>query len=184
MKKLFLFLAIIALVACNSEQPETNCVNPPDMTIGGQAQDIEFLVDCTEDWEILAPSVPEWATPSTLSGNMPKTVTLSVEANSGKDSRSAKIAVVKAGTSQQLGMLELTQLSIDLGGIALEKQTIDVPITGGHYEVKVFADCKWQTLKSEKWVNVSPGVSKNNGTIEIDVLPSDEFGTTTATVTV
>ena len=184
MKKLFLFLAIIALVGCNSEQPETNCVTPPDMTIGGQAQDIDIYIDYDGDWEFLAPSIPDWVSFSTLTGSMPDMVTISVETNADKDSRSAKIAVVKAGTSKQLGMFELTQLSIADGGIAIEKSTLEVPQTGGHYELKVFADCKWQTLKSETWVTVSPGVSKNNGTISIDVLPSDEWGPTTATVTV
>ncbi|MFI3267806.1 MAG: BACON domain-containing carbohydrate-binding protein [Rikenellaceae bacterium] len=130
-------------------------------TIPCSESSLSISVTSNYSWE--ANTTASWVTLSPNSGTGDGTISLSCEANTTVNSRSATINVSSSTINQQF---TLTQEAFT-PTLSIDKNNIDIPIELGSFEVNVTSNTDWKTSDVPEWITLSS--ESGNGTAVVTV---------------
>ena len=140
MKKLFLYIAIIAsvLYGCTSkiEEPDSIEISQTICSVTSNQQNISITVTSTKDWTLAGTS--DWCTPSKAAGSNGEAITFAIDQNTGYESRSSSFTFICGNEQAQL---EITQEQSNV--IALSKNEFKVTSEGADIEISVDSNVEY-----------------------------------------
>ena len=173
MKKLKYFLIVAAMVFAIE-----GCRKPVDVSFAAASLEVEAAGGTAEvalksngEWTI--ESTAEWLTISTMSGNGDATLSLTAEANTTGESRSAQI---KAVTKDNSATLTLTQNALEYYLYVTPKE-FQCGSAGGAFVVSVSSNIDWE-ISLPQWITSSTTAGSDDGLVTLTVAPieGDESG--------
>lgn len=133
-----------------------------------QGGSIELALKSNGEWSIEAPA--EWVTISPRSGNGDATLTLTAEANTTGEARTAE---VKAVTKDNTAKLTLTQDAILGDYVNVTPKDIQCDNEGGAFVVELSSNIDW-SVSAPEWITCSPAEGTGDASITLTVSPMTE----------
>ncbi|HRK82205.1 MAG TPA: BACON domain-containing protein [Saprospiraceae bacterium] len=124
---------------------------------------------------------PAWATVSPTSGSNNGTITVSFQANTSTQSRSATLTIAGCTITRQVS---ITQAG---AAVTLEVSPANISQTAaaGSASISVTSNCSsWTVSGAPAWATVSPASGSNNGTITVSFQANTSTQSRSATLTI
>lgn len=170
--KYFLFVAALAMVFLGCSKPVEVSFATSTQTIEAEGGSVEVSLKSNGEWSI--ESMADWLTVSPKSGNGDATLTLSAEANTSGEERSAEI---KATTKDNSASITVTQEAVvqppqpeDYLNVA--PRELECGSDGAEFTVEVSSNIDW-IVTSPDWITSSVTEGSNNATVILTINPVD-----------
>ena len=164
--KCFLIVAAVALIVMGCQKTVEVSFENTTQEIDAQGGSIELALKSNGDWTI-EPTV-EWMTINPMSGKGDATLTLTAEANTTGESRTAE---VKATTKDNTATLTLTQGAPE-EYVNVTPKEILCGSEGGEFVVELSTTVDW-TVSAPEWIVCTPEEGSGNASITLTVKPVD-----------
>lgn len=164
--KCFLIVAAVALTVMSCQKTVEVSFENTTQEIGAQGGSIELALKSNGDWTI-EPTV-EWMTINPMSGKGDATLTLTAEANTTGESRTAE---VKATTKDNIATLTLTQGAAE-EYVNVTPKEILCGSEGGEFVVELSTTVDW-TVSAPEWIVCTPNEGSGDASITLRVNPVD-----------
>ena len=194
MKRTLFFLSMIGALALNACEPETDQPNQPGqpvvedpqlsvspelITISPAGGSQSFSISANKDWTISASD--SWLSVSPSSGSaskQPVTVTVSGDANTTFEDRSASISVKMEDLTQVITALQPANL-----GFILTNKAYDLTSDAQSFDVTVQANVEYAVSISDEWVKQTGTKALVSKTLTFSVEENESYGVRTAAIT-
>ena len=164
--KCFLIVAVVALIVMGCQKTVEVSFENTTQEIDAQGGSIELALKSNGDWTI-EPTV-EWMTINPMSGKGDATLTLTAEANTTGESRTAE---VKATTKDNTATLTLTQGAAE-EYVNVTPKEILCGSEGGEFVVELSTTVDW-TVSAPEWIVCTPNEGSGDASIILRVNPVD-----------
>ena len=164
--KCFLIVAVVALIVMGCQKTVEVSFENTTQEIDAQGGSIELALKSNGDWTI-EPTV-EWMTINPMSGKGDATLTLTAEANTTGESRTAE---VKATTKDNTATLTLTQGAAE-EYVNVTPKEILCGSEGGEFVVELSTTVDW-TVSAPEWIVCTPNEGSGDASITLRVNPVD-----------
>ena len=164
--KCFLIVAVVALIVMGCQKTVEVSFENTTQEIDAQGGSIELALKSNGDWTI-EPTV-EWLTINPMSGKGDATLTLTAEANTMGESRTAE---VKATTKDNTATLILTQGAPE-EYVNVTPKEISCGSEGGEFVVELSTNVDW-TVSAPEWIVCTPNEGSGDASITLRVNPVD-----------
>jgi hypothetical protein len=184
----FLILLVAALFAMNScdqlkeaLEEMTLSVEPGNLPVQAASGTYSFAVTSNSAWGAIVETAATWCRVSPTAGNGDVTGTITVDANTKFDPRTAMIAFV-AGTLTKTVAVTQAEASREL---SIDKATISATAAADSYTIVVTSNATWSATvePAGSWCSLSPASATGNGTVTVNVAENQEIETRAATIT-
>ena len=170
--KYFLFVAALAMVFLGCSKPVEVSFATSTQTIEAEGGSVEVSLKSNGEWSI--ESMAEWLTVSPKSGNGDATLTLSAEANTSGEERSAEI---KATTKDNSASITVTQEAVvqppqPEDYLNVTPRELECGSDGAEFAVEVSSNIDW-IVTSPDWITSSVTEGSNNATVILTINPVD-----------
>lgn len=171
--KCFLLVAAVALSIIGCRKPVEVSFATDTQELDVQGGSVEVALKSNGEWTLS--STAEWITISPMSGNGDAMLTLTAEANTAEESRSAEI---KASTKDNTATLTLTQGAAPQPQhyITVTPQEYQCGSAGGEFTVEVLSNIDW-IITAPQWISHEVTEGSDNATVTLTVSAIDgDFG--------
>ncbi len=166
MKKLkcLLFVAAVALSLVGCQKAVEVSFDGTEHEIEAQGGAVEVALKSNGEWTLV--SSAEWLTVTPMSGNGDAMLTLTAEANTTNESRSAEIT---ASTEDNTALLTVTQQAVQYY-VNLTPREVTCPEEGGEFVIQVSSNVDW-FVAAPQWITSSVMQGSNDATLTLTVNP-------------
>ena len=168
MKKLkcLLLVAVVALSLIGCQKDVEVSFDAATQEIEAQGGSIEIALKSNGEWTI--GSSAEWLVVTPASGNGDATLTLTAEANTFNETRTAEIT---ASTKDNTAVLTVTQQAPEYY-LNVTPKEIYCDTEGGEYVIQVSSNIEWM-VSTPQWITSSVSQGSNDATVTLTVAVVD-----------
>ena len=167
--KYFLWVAVLALSVVGCRQTVEVSFDTATQELDAEGGSIELALKSNGDWTINP--VEEWLVVSPMSGNGDATLTLTAEANTTGEERSAEIKAVSKDNTASVVVTQQATAEPQYYLTVTPKQ-YECGDEGGEFVVEVSSNIDW-IVTAPNWITRSVTEGTNNATVTLTVNPVD-----------
>ena len=165
--KYFLLVAALAFAIVGCRKPVEVSFANATQEMEAEGGSVEVALKSNGEWTI--EPTEEWLTVTPLSGNGDATLTLTAQANSTGESRSAQ---VKAVTKDNTATMTLSQNALEYYLFVSPKE-IRCGSIGGEFTVSVSSNIDWE-VNLPQWISSSMTSGSDDATVTLTIMPIDD----------